>query len=323
MKIVDGEGKGKAGATDANRNIVALARCAGFRDSPPSMLGAKMSWLALYDGSFPGLLCLAEEALGAVGEPVAVGVGGQVQLTLFDEPRQVVADPGRALAFWRLLGRRLSREALRNLATLHLHGGGGHELTFVRYLRLALAEGDGVDRRLADPVVAEVHRRVAQVRLESHRLKGLVRFRRLRDGSYYGPLRPDHRVLLPVARHFIRRLRQESWLLHDTGRGEALAWDGRELRELALPGEAVAPLLAATSAAEDEAQRLWRMFHDTIAVPGRENPRLQRQFMPRRYWPYLTEGTHPGGEPRRSVDVTATTVAVPPPGHAPRRAIMP
>jgi probable DNA metabolism protein len=247
-----------------------------------------MSWLAIYDGSFPGLLCLAEEALGPAGAPSSVGTDVATQLTLFDEPRQVVTEPTRATAFWRCLSQRLSRNALRNLATVHLHGAGGHELAVIGYLRLGWERGHDLDACLTDPDVAEVQRRVGQVRLESHRLKGLVRFRRLRDGGYYAPLRPDHRVLYAVARHFARRLHNETWLLHDTGRGEALHWDRRELREFALPAGFAAE---AANSADDEVatQDLWRMFHRTIAVPGRENARVQRQFMPRRYWAYLTE----------------------------------
>jgi probable DNA metabolism protein len=247
-----------------------------------------MSWLAIYDGSFPGLLCLAAEALGPAGPPSAVGTNASTQLTLFDEPRQVVTEPARAAACWRNLGRHLSRDSLRNLATVHLHGAGGHELAVVGYLRLGLERGHDLDSCLTAPDVAEIHRRAGQVRLESHRLKGLVRFRRLRDGGYYAPLHPDHRVLYAVARHFVRRLHNETWLLHDTGRGEALYWDQHELRELTLSSDFAAA--AANFAAEEAgAEDLWRMFHRTVAVPGRENPRVQRQFMPRRYWPYLIE----------------------------------
>lgn len=265
-----------------------------------------MSWLAIYDGTFPGLLCLAEEALGPVGSPAVVANADAVQLTLFDEPRRIVTDSARASAFWRKLGGSLARVTLGNLVTVHLHGAGGHELAAIGYLRLALVRGAAVDACLTDDAVAEVHRRVGQVRGESHRLKGLVRFRRLRDGSYYGPLRPDHRVLYAVARHFVRRLSQETWLLHDTGRGEALHWDRRELRELALPADLATALDANFATDEAEMQDLWRIFHRTIAVPGREHPELQRQFMPRRYWPYLTELADRGSRPR------AGTLSLPP-----------
>jgi probable DNA metabolism protein len=34
---------------------------------------------------------------------------------------------------------------------------------------------------------------------------------------------------------------------------------------------------------------LWRTYHRAINNPCRKNPGLQRQFMPLRYWKYLSE----------------------------------
>ena len=43
--------------------------------------------------------------------------------------------------------------------------------------------------------------------------------------------------------------------------------------------------------AEDEAtyRACWQTYTRHIALENRRNPRLQRQFMPRRYWRHLTE----------------------------------
>jgi probable DNA metabolism protein len=43
------------------------------------------------------------------------------------------------------------------------------------------------------------------------------------------------------------------------------------------------------SARERSVQDLWRTYHRRIAIATRVNLELQRKFMPRKYWRYLTE----------------------------------
>ena len=40
---------------------------------------------------------------------------------------------------------------------------------------------------------------------------------------------------------------------------------------------------------EQQVAALWRRFYTGVSNPERHNPRLRQQFMPKRYWPYLTE----------------------------------
>ncbi len=36
-------------------------------------------------------------------------------------------------------------------------------------------------------------------------------------------------------------------------------------------------------------QKAWQAYYESVSIPERTNPRLQRQYMPRRFWGYLTE----------------------------------
>jgi probable DNA metabolism protein len=83
----------------------------------------------------------------------------------------------------------------------------------------------------------------------------------------------------------------DTWLIHDVRRRLAIHWDRKELAWVDpedLPPEN--PELA-----EDEGayQFLWQTYFRNIAVTDRRNPRLQRQYMPARYWKHLVEV--PGG----------------------------
>jgi probable DNA metabolism protein len=165
----------------------------------------------------------------------------------------------------------------------------------------ARAAAEGVCRDLTDPAASRIHAVSLRVGREIHRLMGLIRFRPL--GAEEGPLAarcsPDSFILPALADHFF--LRQGCsrgggvpWLIIDEGRRIALACDGR-----------APPLLASLSALPETAPKtpegginageapsweaLWRLYHRAVNNPARHNPRLQRQFMPLRYWKYLPE----------------------------------
>jgi probable DNA metabolism protein len=164
------------------------------------------------------------------------------------------------------------------------------------FIRLCLRLGrDALLLRSNDAVLGleSISRRVD---LEAHRLKGMLRFRILKDGLQYAPFAADHNVIGYLADHFRSRFTGTRWVLHDTGRKLALYWNGEKL-EAADIDEAITAHVARfgelpaqeLSPEEKYYQELWKGFHAAIAIPGRENSALQKRFMPRRYWRYLIE----------------------------------
>jgi len=121
---------------------------------------------------------------------------------------------------------------------------------------------------------------------ETHRFTGLLRFRALCDGTLYADYRPDHNITLLLTGHFRERLSAERWVIHDRRRDLAVAWNEGRLWPVTQVPDDVEFVLAADERAW---QGLWRCFTRTISIAERRNPRLQRQLMPARYWPYLTE----------------------------------
>ncbi len=241
-----------------------------------------------HDGTADGFLCALACALEAGPEASVTDAAAESGGFLFDAPRRVATDAERARRLLAELRERLSPASARRIWYASLADVPGAGAAALAYLRLAERWGARVDDYQAEPAVRRLHALAARVGAEIHRLKGLTRFRKLKDGGWWAPLAPDHRVLWPVALHFRRRMPQERWLLHDVRRGIAVVWDGRDLSERrAERGEETSPApLASDEAAWEE---LWRGFFRRIAVPGRENPALQARNMPRRYWRRLVE----------------------------------
>ncbi|MDR2403248.1 MAG: TIGR03915 family putative DNA repair protein [Spirochaetaceae bacterium] len=136
-----------------------------------------------------------------------------------------------------------------------------------------------------DPAVETVLKAAYKVRHEIHRLLGFLRFSPNLQGLYVARCGPDHFVLPSLGEHFFRRFGETPWVIIDEKRGLALLRPPAGEPRL-LPAEGLNIL---SPAAPDPWEERWRDYHHAINNEGRRNPQLQRQFIPLRYWKYLSE----------------------------------
>lgn len=244
-----------------------------------------MPGLYLYEGGFPGFLTVLGLLSEAGEEPEDIVAGGQaVQESLLAETVRVAADAAWAERMCGDIRERVSSSALRHAFRAFLSEEEGAEYHIYRYLRLGWEIGADVDGCLGDEHVHAVHGMSRRTGCEAHRMQGLLRFRQLEDGIYYAPMETACDVLWLVTRHFLGRMGDQDWIIHDLGRGQAALCRGGELHFVALP--AFGPCF---SAREKQCQKMWRDYFKAIAVSGRRNPRQQKNCMPMRYWKLLVE----------------------------------
>jgi probable DNA metabolism protein len=97
-----------------------------------------------------------------------------------------------------------------------------------------------------------------------------------------------------LAEHFERRFGNQRWAVFDRRRKLCLvkphAGPPRIVEQAGGgSGEAAARDSALSAAAPDQWEELWRSYFKAAANEERKNPRLQKSFMPRRYWKDLPE----------------------------------
>jgi probable DNA metabolism protein len=159
--------------------------------------------------------------------------------------------------------------------------------------RLA-AEQAAADR--GDEDVRTVSEAAYKAGHEIDRMRGLLRFNPDSRGIYTALCAPDHFVLPALAGHFDPRFGETPWAIIDEKRalvltqmkgGEPLMISRDEFTVL------TEPLSGRDSSGEEGGgnswEKLWRTYHHSVNNADRKNPGLQRQFMPVRYWKYLTE----------------------------------
>lgn len=237
-----------------------------------------------YDGTYQGFLCCVAQCFTDKHLPQAVQLWEEPQATLF--PIQGVdTDPALARRVERSLWERISPEAFGMVRDGFLSCQEQRELLLLRFVLLGYKYGKTVTRLTAKPEVYEVWSMVRAVRNEAHYHLEFLRFSDL-GGFLVGEITPKNTVLPLIAGHFCDRLPEEDFVLYDRAHGMGFFHRRGGQREffhaegidLPPPGEE-----------EEQYRALWKRFHQTIAVEGRRNPKLQRSLCPKRYWPNMTE----------------------------------
>lgn len=122
---------------------------------------------------------------------------------------------------------------------------------------------------------------------EKHHMEAFVRFEALASDLYMARIAPRYDILPLIAPHFCRRYAAQSFAIYDTRRAYGILRQDNALHTLHdLDEKSIA---AQYHPDERFYQTLWRQYFQSVSIASRANPRLQRQHMPRRYWPYLTE----------------------------------
>lgn len=240
----------------------------------------------LYDGSFEGLLSALYEAFYNKEKPYEICFIGDYVPNLLSEAVTVITNMEKAGRVSFAIQEKISTEALKKINMVFLSDSVDGGISIYNYLKIGFKVGSKVDCYLNHNAVMSMNSLESKVKLESHRMKGFVRFRKTGD-FFYARFEPVHNVLPLIWEHFVKRLPAESFILHDIRRGIAFFYHNGE--------QFLAPL------SEDKAkifldsrndclyEELWREFYKIITVEGRENPRQQKSYMPVRYWKHLTE----------------------------------
>lgn len=239
----------------------------------------------IYDGSVNGLLSVIYATYNRPEKPDNIVTDDNFTAGLFIEAIKVQTDHTHADKVATAIADKISTQALRHIYRCYLSELPNIEMDIYYYLRLGFKVGAQVDNYLHHQFVLNVHQNSEKVGKERHRLLGLVRFRCLENSLYYAPIEPDYNVLPLIAPHFVKRLADQNWVIHDLKRNMAALYNGKDwvLTELASDIE--------LDYGEQETfyQNLWRDYFSSATVTSRLNPKLQRQFMPKRYWRHLIE----------------------------------
>ena len=126
---------------------------------------------------------------------------------------------------------------------------------------------------------------VKKVMSENHRLKGFIRFKETANGILYAPCSPDNDITELLCPHFVQRLSNVPFIIHDVKRNKAGVSDGKRFKIMTTETDAILNL----SGDEKKWETLWKNYYRAVNIKERKNKKQQDNLMPVRYRKFLPE----------------------------------
>ena len=241
-----------------------------------------------YDGSFNGILTIVFDCYVTKTIPVSI-VSTHSNLSLFTKEQRIVTDPQKASRILQGILTNISSSTFTFAHDMFLSTEKEKELLIVRYLLLGFCIGPKIDHLLSNPLVLKFQKVSKHIRGETHCLSGLVRFQELSPNLFYSKIHPENHILELLGEHFKNRYPNQNFILHDKTYELALLYNTKDT--MIVPTSHLT--ISSFGKEELNYEHLWKTFYQAISIPERENPRLQRQFMPKKYWQDLIEKQPP------------------------------
>jgi len=239
----------------------------------------------LYDGTFNGLLTIVFDSYLSKTIPLNIISESEYTFNLLDSTEKIFTDEEKSQRIFNGVVKNISYDALYYSYYAFLSNGKDKEINILKYLVNGFLIGPKIDTMLSIDYVFNVQIYKKRMLFESHRLKGLLRFIELNDNLYYASIHPDNNVVEDLGQHFVKRLPTQNFIIHDKIKNIMFLYDTNQYKII---DAALLPNID-ISEVERKYQDLWKAFYKTIAIKERTNPRLQMQYMPKKYWNDLIE----------------------------------
>ncbi len=138
----------------------------------------------------------------------------------------------------------------------------------------------------ADPEVIKIRKKIREVRLEIHRMRGFVRFDSINDKILFGYMKPENKIEKLVTDIFARRFQKHIILLGN----EKKSWISyysenffkryEESKSLNKMVKDIQSLIKFDS--EVDIDKIWQIYYESQYIKERENHRLFYKNMPRK-----------------------------------------
>ncbi|MBQ9766535.1 MAG: TIGR03915 family putative DNA repair protein [Lachnospiraceae bacterium] len=220
---------------------------------------------------------------------IEVRMGVWEETLLFADYIDVVPDAEKSEKVQRSVRLRISEEAYEMVMKAVLSQEAEKGEIIYRFLIFAYREGARACRSYGNPWAMKLFEAVRNFDNESHHLKGFLRFDEQENGLLLARYASKNNVMGDLMEHFSERLNTEDFMIFDEKRRivgvhkSSTPWFIYRLNDEEYRG-----LLARTEA-KDSFVELWKVFHSRIAIAERENRSLQRNNLPLRFRPYMTE----------------------------------
>lgn len=245
------------------------------------------------DGILTGVYDAWASRLGH--EQTALRIDAQMDLELFAEYRRVQTDAQKARKVVRSVRQKMGEEAWQMIYQAALCHSADRADCIYRVIvsgmspHVSQTAARRVVWNLQDRDAARLFELSRKTGNEAHRYLQFVRFRELENGVMFSEIRAENEILPLIGEHFSDRFPNENFMIYDSGHNDCLIHGSSRPWFILRDTQPDASVHHRTTAREQDMQNLWRGFCESIAIEQRKNLRLQQQFWPLKYRPWMTE----------------------------------
>jgi len=252
------------------------------------MTNAQTNYIYKYDGSFDGFLTAVFDIYENKKIAALLTASAEIQAALDAVVVEVITDGNKAARVEKGIIKNIGRAGFAAVLRVFSACDAHKDAAIYNFLRLAFKHGYKTLEMLGNADVVTYNEILGRVNYECHRMRGFVRFRETKSGVMYAPIRPDHDILEFIMPLFRDRFHIQKFAIYDVGRKKLGLYDGKtyeigymeDLPEVELTDD------------EMDLQRVWKIYYDAVSIESRKSERRRKNFMPARYWEFMTEITN-------------------------------
>ena len=222
---------------------------------------------------------------------VGIELRGKIPQQLFCQYRTVVETDQKTRRLERMIKRFLGYNAYWDIYHALLSDDCEKGTEVFRTIQEArnIPDSRKIMEHLGNPDVAKVFAMSRSVANEAHMYEEFVRFRELENGILFSEISPKAQILTCIGDHFSDRFPLEDWMIYDKVHKVFLIHRKNEKWMLVWGEMPDGGKADCVSDQEKNYAKLWQVFFTSISIKERENPDCQRNHLPFRFRPEMTE----------------------------------
>ncbi len=247
------------------------------------MLNKKQEVVYLYDGSFDGFLSCVHEYYYSNYTPVQIVYDVLYQPSFYDTI-YIQTDFNKSEKVKSAIISKFSNFAYDFLEDCLLCEGEDVEMNMLEFIVLAFKKGFSIFHNYNIKSVEKLRKLNNNLRKEAHLYLGIVRFQKINE-TYVSRIETNNRILSKIAYHFKTRNLDLPFVIYDETHKELLMGT-REKTKIVQIDNLEIPNITKD---EEDLQKLWKKYYDTISIKERYNPRCRDNFIPKYRHKHMTE----------------------------------
>lgn len=224
-------------------------------------------------------------------EHIHIQIGEEENLRLFASYLYIQPDSVKTKKVADTIQRRLGKDTYLDICRALSTPDSGKGQAVYRTIVDGISNGNGrrVMENITNPYVELTFRLARNAGNEIHRMLEFLRFKELEQGILYARIGPECNIVPFIMPHFADRLPLENFIVYDEKHNIYGVHPAKTEWYLVLDSDISAENLKKMSETEEQYQKLFTAFCNTIAIKERKNLSLQQQMLPLKFREYMVE----------------------------------